>query len=263
VTSADDSAASRASSSALVVASVPGVAAGKWARIWNERFPHVPLELRDIPEDGVAAALADDAPVHLCFARTADGESAEIGAGLGPGLNAVRLWSEVPVVVASRDHAIKVVETVTLAELDAENLIDGDDEATLDLVATGVGVARMPQSVFRLASRRDLVARPVSDAHSTRIALVWSAGLPAEREEQVQEFIGIVRGRGEQSSRSDAPKAPIETKKERAEKAAKAARAAKQSRASGGKSGAKGSGARRPSSSKPGTKRTGQRRTGR
>ena len=71
----------------------------------------------------------------------------------------------------------------------------------LDIVAAGHGIARMPQSVFRATGRRDLVARPISDAPTTRIALVW---LRDEGGPLVDEFIGVVRGRTANSSRSDA-----------------------------------------------------------
>lgn len=185
--------------SPLVVGSVPGVAPGKWARIWGERFPRQPLELRDVPASA-GAELGGDDGIHVCFVRLHDDDDATEGGER----NAVRLWSEVPVVVASRDHAIKLFDSVTEADIADEPIIAGEDDSALDIVATGAGIARMPQAVFRAASRRELVARPIEDAAPTRIALVWPRDLDAEREAQVQELVGIVRGRGADTSRGAA-----------------------------------------------------------
>jgi DNA-binding transcriptional LysR family regulator len=120
-------------------------------------------------------------------------------------LHVIPLWDEVPVVVAAKDHPVKVFDTVTLAELDDEELQPGTDEATLDLVAAGHGVARMPQSVYRATGRRDLVAREISDAPRSRVALVWPTSRTGPL---VDEFIGIVRGRTGNSSRGAAPPPP-------------------------------------------------------
>lgn len=172
-----------------MIAAVPGVAPTKWLRIWDEARRGARIELRQVPADGVVASL--DAGVDVVFARLPVDDA----------FNTVRLWTETPVAVAPRDHPIKVVDAVTEVELADETLVEGQDEAALDLVAAGAGVARMPQSVFRQASRRDLVARPISDAEPTQIALVWPRDLPEEREQLVQLFVGIVRGRGANSSR--------------------------------------------------------------
>ena len=101
-------------------------------------------------------------------------------------------------VVAPKDHVIEALDAVTLADLTAETVLDGAWEEAVALVAANVGVAVMPQSVARALSRRDVVARPVTDAPSTQIALVW----PSERSTPlVEEFVGIVRGRTANSSR--------------------------------------------------------------
>jgi hypothetical protein len=65
----------------------------------------------------------------------------------------------------------------------------------------------VPQSVARSHSRRDLVYRPVTDAEPTTIALAWLVDNPNEL---IEEFIGIVRGRTANSSRTAAtrPAAP-------------------------------------------------------
>ncbi len=172
----------------LTVGVVPGVSADKWARVWQERLPRAELTVVPVAEEAAVAAL--DGSVDMVFARLPVPDEAD--------LHVIPLWEEVPVVVAAKDHPIKVVESVTLAELEDEELYPGADDATLDLVAAGHGIARMPQSVFRATGRRDVVARPITDAPATRIALVWPAGRTSD---SIDEFIGIMRGRTANSSR--------------------------------------------------------------
>jgi DNA-binding transcriptional LysR family regulator len=179
----------------LSVGVVPGVSADKWARIWRERLPDVPLTVVQVAEDAAVPAL--EGTVDLVFARLPVPEDRE--------LHVIPLWEEVPVVVAAKDHPLKVFESVALAELGDEELHPGADEATLDIVAAGHGIARMPQSVFRATGRRDLVAREITDAPRTRIALAWPA---ARTGPLIDEFIGIVRGRTANSSRGAAPPPP-------------------------------------------------------
>jgi hypothetical protein len=119
-------------------------------------------------------------------------------------------------VVAAKDHPVKVFDTVTLADLVDEQLYPGWDDATLDIVAAGHGIARMPQSVFRATGRRDVVARAITDAEPTRVGLAWRAttGGPL-----VDEFIGIVRGRTANSSRgTETPPADPKPKEQRPER---------------------------------------------
>ena len=170
---------------------VPGVTPTKWARIWKERMPRQRLELRPSGADEALAALRDGT-ADAAFLRdvAADDE-----------FSAIRLYEEQPVVVASRDHlfaAAATHETIGADELAGENILDGQDADTLDLVAAGVGIATMPQSVARVLSRRDVIARALRDAPATTISLVW----PIDRTTaSVERFIGIVRGRTENSSR--------------------------------------------------------------
>lgn len=176
----------------LRIGVVPGVAPDRWVRVWRDRVRGTPLEVVPVPEGGAAAALRGD--VRMVFARLpVDGIDAET-------LHVIPLWEETPVVVAGRDHPIRVVEGVTLAELADEEVRSGWDEEVLDLVAAGHGVARMPHAVFRGTGRRDLVSRPITDAEPTRVGLVWQR---AEGGPEVDAFIGIVRGRTANSSRGD------------------------------------------------------------
>ena len=181
----------------LRVAFVVGVTPGKWAKVWAQRMPRTYLEL--LPSSGAEATAAlengvvDAALVRLPVA--------------GDHLLSIPLYVERAVVVAPKDHAIEAVDSVTMADLAAEAMLsngvqDGDWAPAVELVATGAGVAVMPQSVARALSRRDVIARPVTDGPETRIALAW---LATNDSSLVEEFIGIVRGRTANSSRGAQP----------------------------------------------------------
>lgn len=172
----------------LVVLFVPGVTPGKWARIWGERMPRQPLQVTPASGDTALAALRDGS-AHMAFLRdvVADDE-----------FHVIPLYRELPVVLAARDSAVAAFDALTLADLSGENLVEGQDAATAELVATGSAVAIMPQSVARALSRRDVVARPVTDAPDSGIGLAWSA---ASRHPLIDVFVGIVRGRTARSSR--------------------------------------------------------------
>ncbi len=180
------------------MAFVPGVTLTKWRRIWAERFPRVPLEVVEVTEAGQRAVL-DDGVADMCFARLPiDTE----------GVHVIRLYDEVPVVVVPRDHALAEQDEVSLADLEGEALVVGDaDAGAIERVAWGSGVARVPHSVARSQSRKDVVYRPVTDAEPTTVGLAW---LVDSDNDLIEEFIGIVRGRTPNSSRTAAARASKE-----------------------------------------------------
>jgi DNA-binding transcriptional LysR family regulator len=174
----------------LTVGYVPGVTVTKWARVWAERFRSVRLDLVAVEELDAEPALRDQR-VEMCFVRLPVDSD---------GLNVIPLYREVPVVIVPKDHPASLFEEVTLADLADEELLDYVDPAdAVDLVAGGAGIVIVPQSVARSYSRRDLVYRPVSDAPDTQIALAWPVELTSDLTE---EFVGVVRGRSANSSRS-------------------------------------------------------------
>jgi DNA-binding transcriptional LysR family regulator len=173
-------------SESLTVAFVVGVTPAKWARVWGERMPRHPLTL--LPSGDALAAL-DAGTAQVALTRLpVDTER----------YSAIPLYIEQAVVVAPRDHAIEALDTLTLADLADETVLEGEWAPTIELVAANVGVTVLPQSVARALSRRDVVARPVTDAPTTQVALVWPIDVSSDL---VDEFIGIVRGRTANSSR--------------------------------------------------------------
>src|SRR4051794_20819531 len=167
---------------ALVVAFVPGVTPGKWERIWRDRMRGPRLELRPVPQDE-AVSLLRSREAHMALLRDVLPDD---------DFHVIQLYREVTVVVASKDSPVKAFDALTLGELAGETLLDGSDADTLELVAAGVGLALMPMSVARAHSRRDVIARPVTDAPESQIGLSWPA---AGAHPLADDFIGIVRGR--------------------------------------------------------------------
>ncbi|WP_327152005.1 LysR family transcriptional regulator [Nocardia sp. NBC_01329] len=181
----------------LRVGFVPGVTVAKWERIWGRRFPDTPLELVAVAQADQESALREGR-VDMCFVRLPIDRD---------DMNAIPLYRELPVVVAPKDHEISLYDEVGMADLAEERLQDTADidavKDAIELVAAGIGVAIVPHSIARLHHRRDLVYRTVTDTDDTEIALAWP---PAQNTDSVEEFIGVVRGRSEHSSRSPAGK---------------------------------------------------------
>ncbi len=175
---------------ALTIAFVPGVSPAKWARVWRERFPDVELRLRPIGAHEVDDALAGEA--DMVFAREPVSDVHD----------AIPLWTETAVVAMPKDSPLAEHTEVDLATTDAHVVdagpVPADVDATLNLVEANVGVAVLPQSLFRAASRKDLVARTLAGAPGTRILLAWRR---EDASETTEEFIGVVRGRTANSSR--------------------------------------------------------------
>ncbi|RKO22626.1 LysR family transcriptional regulator [Pseudarthrobacter phenanthrenivorans] len=188
----------------LRIAYVAGVTPGKWIRRWEERMPGVPLQAAMSDDgaqvDAVRGGAADMAFVRLPIERE--------------GLNVIPLYEEQPVVVAPKGHEISVFEEVALADLEQESFLDvaalGGPGPALQVVAAGAGLAILPMSVARHYNVKDTVARRLTGAPGTEVALVWPAD---STDEVLEEFIGIVRGRTAQSSRQPSAQ-PVKVKKE-------------------------------------------------
>lgn len=216
-----------ATSFRLVV--VPGVTVGKWARTWAERLPGIELEVLAVEAAQAAARVAEDA-----------------GAGLlrlpvdSAAFHAIPLYTETTLVAVPRDHLLTAAAEVTLADLAGETLLQPADDvlawpatqpaagpgraewveppagmvappstaAAVEMVAAGAGVLVVPQSLARLHHRRDLAYRPVTDAPTSSVGLVWRRD---GHTDLVEQMIGIVRGRTVNSTRGTAT---ADTKKE-------------------------------------------------
>jgi DNA-binding transcriptional LysR family regulator len=180
---------------ALRIAFAPGVTPAKWTRRWAERHPELPLEVFPVAEEDGVAVLRERLAT-LSFVRLPIDRE---------GLSVIRLYGEVAVLVVPRDSELATLEALTevqvadLAQV-AEYSPQSPVKDAVALVAAGVGFLRLPHSLARLNARKDVVAIPIEDAPETEIALSW---LRDETTELVEEFVGIVRGRTEASSRAN------------------------------------------------------------
>ncbi|KQO97422.1 LysR family transcriptional regulator substrate-binding protein [Leifsonia sp. Leaf264] len=200
------------------LAFVAGVTPAKWLRAWNDRRPRDPLEASRTEPVEQTAVLRDGRADLAIVRLPIDDDS---------GLSVIRLYDEVAVAVAPKDHAIAAADDLTLADIAGEQRVADTDsldgDMIMELVAAGVGIVVVPHSIARLYARKDVISRTVTDAPVTQIALVWPT---AATTPDVEEFIGIVRGRTANSSRGTSAEQAAEAKKA-AEAQAKAAKAKK------------------------------------
>lgn len=200
---------------------VPGVTPGKWVRIWAERSPAVPLELVQVTAAEAAGRVRDRELDAVLLRLPTDRD----------GLHAIPLYTETTVVVVPKDHLIAAADEITADDLADELVLHPLDDTldwahppgkpalerpattsdAIELVAAGVGVLVVPQSLARLHHRRDLTYRPVTGVPQSRVALSW---LEDETTEEMELFIGIVRGRTVNSTRGRPP-APKQSKAKR------------------------------------------------
>ncbi|NYI03864.1 DNA-binding transcriptional LysR family regulator [Allostreptomyces psammosilenae] len=222
----------------------------KWVRIWQERLPDVPLELVQVEAADAEGLLreggADAAFLRLPVDRTE--------------LSAIPLYTETTVVVVPKDHLVAAADEVTVEDI-ADDIVlhpldDTLDWATppgrpaierpattadaIELVAAGIGLLIVPQSLARLYHRKDLTYRTLTGTPQSQVALSWPEDATTDL---VEDFIGIVRGRTVNSSRGRRP----DERTAKTAKDAKTAKTGKAGRSEKPKQGNKpqGSGARR------------------
>ncbi len=194
MTSEDSPRAQTAEHPALRVGFVPGVTLRKWRNVWAERFGRVTLEVVEVTEADQRRVL-DTGEADLCFVRLPVDTD---------GLHLIPLYEEVPVAWSSKDHPIAAVESVTLDDLADDVLLTEVTPDTIQQAVFADAVLLVPMSVARTHSRRDMVHRPITDAPTTHVGLAWRTD---NDHPWIDEFIGVVRGRTANSSRTTAERA--------------------------------------------------------
>ncbi|MEU3091066.1 LysR family transcriptional regulator substrate-binding protein [Streptomyces massasporeus] len=190
------------------LAYVPGVMPDKWVRIWNERQPDVPLTLTQVPPGAAAERLLSGEADAGLVRTPVDREV----------FSAIPLYTEQTVVVVPKDHLVTAVDEVATEDLADDIVLHPLDDVldweslpgrpalerpattadAVELVAAGIGVLVVPLSLARLHHRKDLTHRPLRDAPESSVALAWPEDAKTD---QVEDFIGIVRGRTANSTR--------------------------------------------------------------
>ncbi|MFE6224773.1 LysR substrate-binding domain-containing protein [Streptomyces sp. NPDC057854] len=238
------------------LAYVPGVTPSKWVRMWEQRLPDVPLALLQVTPGESCGLLRDGGADAALLRLPVDGED----------LAAIPLYEEVSVVVVPKDHLFAAAEELIPEDLAEELVLHPLDDTlgwdappgrpafqrpettadAIELVAAGVGVLVVPQSLARLHHRKDLTYRTITGVPQSRVALSWPKA--EEAPDLVEEFIGIVRGRTVNSTRGRRAEAQKGRKSEKGGTAAKPAkkaaggRPARPAKPARGKGGAAGRG---------------------
>jgi hypothetical protein len=228
-----------------MVAFVAGVAPGKWFHRFQERFPDVPLA-SEMVDDADQLTVLRDGRADVAFVRLPVDKEREQ-------LHVIPLYEELPVVVAPKGHEIQAFEEIPLAEVEDELFeYEGGPSERLDLVEGGAGLAIMPMSVVRHFNRKELRYRPVTGVEPYGVGIAWRR---EDGSEAIQEFIGVVRGRGANSSRQasvqrDQQEAAKKRREDRAAAQSKEAKtrneASRAAKAARGRSGAASAGRGRP-----------------
>jgi DNA-binding transcriptional LysR family regulator len=225
---------------------VRGVAPSKWARRWAEAVPSVRLEL--VPLSLSGRPDPREAPLDVVLERVLPGAGPS-DAGPGTNRHALRLYDESVALVVAVDHELAKQQTVDRDTLALITLLSHPDhssawpaaahwedtawepahaEAAMELVGTGAGAILLPLPLARhLAGKRTHAVIPVFDEKplvGTQIWATWSVERDAG---DVQQLVGIMRGRTARSQRpgastgdpqAKAPSAGGKTKKPAAKK---------------------------------------------
>ncbi|MFW0107797.1 LysR family transcriptional regulator substrate-binding protein [Rothia sp. P7181] len=211
----------------LRIGYVPGIMPGKWFSRWQERYGKLcPLKELALKEDATRESLEGEPPLaHMVLTRVA----AHQNPFEKDQFHAITLYCEKNVVVLPTDHVLTLLEEIPIAELAEETLLQQahtvpeweeisepyrpqteqklplmrNTSDAIELVAAGLGLLIVPMSIARLHHRKDLTYRVIPDIKETPVQLVWKRYNREDHEEQIiQDFVGITRGRKENSARS-------------------------------------------------------------
>lgn len=177
----------RALRPSLTVSSLLSISTDKWQQRWREQHPETRLVFRrdsDLPDDR-ASVISDLVAGELdaALVRFAPGE--QPSSLTTKSLHCITLYDEGMAVLLDKEHPL-ADETEIAGEL-----IDD-----LELRA-----ALLPAPVARDALQKTLVSVPVSGLEPYRIACVWLVDRDGE---DIQDFVGLLRGRTGHSSRTQA-----------------------------------------------------------
>lgn len=188
----------------LTLSFITGTEPGKWFTRFRDRTHHGGLETLD-SDDALGLMLAGQA--QLALTRLPD-------ARIDASLHVVTLYQEQPGVAFPKDFFLSAEEgAVDLADLEGEIINwsmpdSGEVDAAavrdaLQIVAANVGVVIAPRPLLKVLSKKLVEHRDIKGGTETSIALVWKKD---EDSEEIQDFVGIARGRTRNSSRQQSVK---------------------------------------------------------
>ncbi len=219
----------------LKVVFVPGLLPDKWFRRFDERHGGAPRGMTKPSESReeqkshrdprserpvrIASAPADH-PLPYVLRGKADvafvrmdnrGREGVVkdAEASGQSIHLIELYEEQPGVAVPKDNPIALFPQVSSHELEDEKIMwspkpphyrveIADVRAALEVVSANVGVVIAPRPLLRVINKRGVKDVALSDGRPTRLAMVW---LQSRDNRDIQNLVGIVRGRTARSSR--------------------------------------------------------------
>ena len=204
-----------------------GIAPSKWASRWKVVQPAIPLEL--VPLNLTFGGPRNVEPYDVVIERSAPGrrpgnadDSSSTNAP-GQERHALRLYTEAIALVVPIDHELAEQESVTIADLSLVTLLDHPDHspewppanpwqdpswmpknaaAALELVAAGSGAMLLPQLLARhIGDKRRHAVLRVTGEPALAGSAVWATWSVDRDAADVQQLVGVMRGRTARSSR--------------------------------------------------------------
>lgn len=199
-----------------------GIAPSKWANRWAQAVPGIPLELVPLAVSGRPDPR--EAPLDVVLERVAPGTRPEGSTGDVPTRHAVRLYAETIALVVPAEHELAEAASVDRDALDRVTLLGHPAHselwpdaqpwadpawapksvpAALELVATGLGGILLPHPLARHLTRKGTHAVvPLTGDERLPGTEIWATWAVERDAGDVQQLVGIMRGR---TARSDRP----------------------------------------------------------
>ena len=173
-----------------------GTEPGKWFRRYRDSHPPESLVTVDA-DDAMDVLLAHEA--DLALTRLPDSR-------VDDSFHVVQLYEEAPGIAVPKDSVYAEVGEDVNYRIVQDGSVDVPALRTaLQVVAANVGVAIAPRPLLKVLSKKQVVALGLEDPTVARtvIALVWRR---ADDGDEIQDFVGVAKGRTRNSSRNAAPK---------------------------------------------------------
>lgn len=194
----------------LTIAFVTGTEPGKWFRRYEE-FSGARLSTLPSSDPFPLLTAPGGAGADLALVRLPDPR-------VGEEYHVVRLYEEAAGVAVPKDSVYaEVGEEVRWSDVAEEHLnyafsaevppaeSEAELRAALQVVAANVGIAVGPLPLLRALSKKQVAALPLSSLAgvgvATEVGLVW---LKERDADDIQDFVGVAKGRTARSSRGGA-----------------------------------------------------------
>lgn len=196
---------------------VRGIAPSRWQTRWNEVRSRRRLDLVPLEQVGDVTNGETD----MTLVRCQPGEF-PAGSRTEPRTrHAVQLYEEAVALVVDTDHELAGEASIDVSDLDLVHLLDyeghsavwptpqpwddpswrpTDPRAALELVATGIGTVLMPLPLARhmIAKKQHSIIEVTGEIDGTRVFATWNI---SRDDDEMQELMGVLRGRTARSSR--------------------------------------------------------------